>query len=109
MLELLANLRTNLELRKNKSKDDLEAIMNLSPAYLQERQQWILEGSLEGKREGKIQLIENLLKIRFQGLDEDLQNIIPRMVTLSDEELSRLLLTLEREELLAKFINNDTP
>jgi hypothetical protein len=78
-------------------------MMNLSPAYLEDRQQWLEEGRLEGRLEGEFQLIENLLKVRFQGLDEDLKRIIPEMVKLPDEELSRLLLTLSREELLIRF------
>jgi hypothetical protein len=95
LLELLANWRKNLELRNQKTPDDREVMMNLSPAYLEDRQQWI--------EEAKLQLIENLLKVRFQGLDEDLKRIIPEMVKLPDEELSRLLLTLSREELLIRF------
>jgi hypothetical protein len=113
LLELLANWRKNLELRNEKTPDDREAIMNLSPAYLQDRQQWLEEGRVEGEFQGvikgrfeaKLQLIENLLKVRFQGIDEELKQIIPEMVKLPDEELSRLLLTLSREELLIRFRN----
>jgi len=69
--------------------------MNLSPAYLQDRQQWQLSA--------KLQLIENLLKVRFQGLDDDLKQVIPVLAELPDEELSSVLLTLNKEQLLIRF------
>ena len=93
--------------------------MNLSQAYLQDRQQWLeegkleglqegkleglQEGKLEGLQEGKLQLIENLLKVRFQNIDDELKQVLPMMLNLPDDELSPLLLTLNREELLMRF------
>ncbi len=111
LLEFLANWRKNLELKTQKTENDQEAIMNLSPAYLEDRQQWLEEGRLEGEFQGvikgrleaKLQLIENLLKVRFQSIDDELKQVIPLMVKLPDEDLSRLLLNLNREELLIRF------
>ncbi len=48
-------------------------------------------------------VIENLLKIRFNSLDEKLTEIIQPMLLLSPEEFTPLLLQLSREELLARF------
>ena len=67
LLEILADWRKNLELRDNKTNEDQEVIMNLSPAYLQDRQQWInegrLEGRLEGQLEGRLETIPLLIKL----------------------------------------------
>lgn len=67
LLDILADWRKNLELRDNKTNEDQEVIMNLSPAYLQDREQWInqgkLEGKLEGKIEGKLETINLLIKL----------------------------------------------
>jgi hypothetical protein len=38
-----------LEIRDNLSTEELEDIMNLSPAYLQQREEWKQEGTLEGQ------------------------------------------------------------
>ncbi|MFM8306115.1 MAG: hypothetical protein ACKN87_03340, partial [Microcystis aeruginosa] len=40
LLEILANWRKSLELRDNLSAEEQEDIMNLSPAYLQQREEW---------------------------------------------------------------------
>jgi hypothetical protein len=42
LLEILANWRKNLELRDNLSSEEQEVIMNLSPAYLKQREEWKL-------------------------------------------------------------------
>jgi len=62
-----------------------------------------LKGIIEGEFKAKRELIENLLKVRFQNLDQELKAIIPLMLQLPTEDLTRLLITLSREELLTKF------
>lgn len=47
--------------------------------------------------------IENLLRVRFGGLDDALSAIIEPMLELPPEEFTFLLLQLSREELLARF------
>jgi hypothetical protein len=95
VLELLANWRINVEGSENLSNEDRELIMNLSPAYLRWREETL--------QEGKQEMIENLLRVRFGALDEELLGIIPPMLQLPTEELTRLLLTLSRNELLERF------
>jgi hypothetical protein len=48
-------------------------------------------------------MVENLLRVRFGEVDEKLQRAIALILQLPTEELTRLLLTLNREELLARF------
>ncbi len=69
--------------------------MNLSPAYLQRME----EARLSGQRV----VVENLLKIRFGTLDEELSRVIEPLLQLPPEEFTRLLLNLERSELLNRF------
>lgn len=103
VLELLANWRINLTVGENLSNDNQELIMDLSPAYLRWREEAVEEGKQEGKKEGKQQMIENLMIVRFGSLDEELSKAIAFLLQLPSEELSRVLLTLSREELLERF------
>ncbi|MEN2383810.1 MAG: hypothetical protein KA716_33095 [Gloeotrichia echinulata DEX184] len=50
-------------------------------------------------------MVENLLKVRFGEVDEQLASIIPNLLDLPTEEYTRLLLQFSREELLARFEN----
>lgn len=99
ILELLSNWRITVEASQNLSDDERELIMNLSPAYLKWREDTLLEGMREERRA----TINNLLKVRFGTLDEELSAIIEPLLQLSPEAFTRLLLTASREELLAQF------
>ena len=70
--------------------------MQLSPAYLQAREEVLRQGRQEERRD----LIANLLKVRFGSLDEELSQAIAPLLALPPEEYSRLLLQLSRQELL---------
>jgi hypothetical protein len=48
-------------------------------------------------------IIENILKVRFGDLDEQLGSTIPALLELPAEEFTPLLMQLSREELLARF------
>jgi hypothetical protein len=109
LLEILANWRKNLELRDNLSNEEQEVIMNLSPAYLQQREEWKLEGKQEGTLEGQFSIIASLLEGRFGTLDEELSNLVEQIAKLPISDRTQLLLslaTLSREELLQRFREN---
>ncbi|NET24036.1 hypothetical protein [Okeania sp. SIO1I7] len=69
--------------------------MRLSPLLLEQLETATQQGS-------RI-VIENVLKFRFNSLDDELREIIQPMLSLSSEEFLPLLLQLSREELLARF------
>lgn len=94
-LELLYNLRVILETNQNLEPEDRELIMELSPLYLER-----LDAALH---QGQRIVVENLLKIRFGVLDEELQSIVAPLLELPPEEFTSLLLQLSRDELLARF------
>ncbi|WP_373525957.1 hypothetical protein [Nostoc sp.] len=48
-------------------------------------------------------VVENLLKVRFGEIDNELQAIIEPLLKLSPEEFTPLLLQLSREELINRF------
>ncbi len=54
-------------------------------------------------REGRRETVENFLRVRFGSLDEELSGAIAPLLELPPEELTCLLLTLSREELLEQF------
>ncbi|GFZ90684.1 flagellar assembly protein H [Okeania sp. KiyG1] len=107
----LSSLRSNLEVSSELEVQDRELIMRLSPLLLEQLETATQLGREEGKQEGIEQgiqqanrmVIENLLRLRFNSLDEELRGIIQPMSSLSPEEFLPLLLQLSREELLARF------
>ncbi|MFB2880408.1 hypothetical protein [Floridanema aerugineum] len=100
-LELLYNLQRNLQANQVQVQDeeDQELIMRLAPLYQQDREQAMQQGVQEGER----LVVENLLRVRFGSLDAELSSVIDRLLSLPPEEFTPLLLQLSREELLARF------
>jgi hypothetical protein len=79
--------------------------MNLSPAYLKQREDWKQEGTLEGQ----LSLIASLLEGRFGTLDEEQSNLVEKIGQLPISERSQLLLSLanlSRSELLERLREN---
>lgn len=95
ILEIVGRWYVNLQTSQNLDEEDREVLMNLSPAYLKWREDVVQEERRE--------MVENLLQIRFGSLDDELAGAIPLMLQLPSQELTRLLLTLSREELLERF------
>jgi hypothetical protein len=77
------------------SNADRELIMNLSPAYFK----WREEAVSEGRR----QMVENFLRVRFGEIDAELEGAIAPMLKLPPDVLTRLLFNLSLEELLLWF------
>lgn len=112
---LLSNLQATIEASQNIDREDRELAMELSPIILKLREEAIMQGVELGLRQGLEQglqqginkerraTIENLLRIRFSSIDEELSNIIDRILQLPSQEFTALLLKLSREELLARF------
>jgi len=101
-LLLLANLRTTLQVSQNVNKEDQELIMELSPVLVQQLETATQTGIQTGNRT----TIENMMRLRYGVLDEQLSAIIPVILELPVEDFSRLLLqlsNLSREDLLAQF------
>ena len=90
LLEILANWRKNLEVRDNLSSEEQEVIMNLSPAYLKQREEW----KQEGKLEEQLFLITSLLEGRFGALDSELSGLVAKIAQLPVSERTQLLLSL---------------
>ncbi len=110
-LLLLSSLRSNLEVNSDLDPEDRELVMRLSPLLSEQLQttlqQGIEQGIEQGIRRERQELIENLLTVRFGTLDESLQAIIQPLVSLSPPEFLPLLMQLSREELLARFANQN--
>lgn len=106
-LELLYNLQQNLQVTQNQDEEDRELLMRLAPLYQQDREQAIQEGEQRGLetgiQQGERLVVENLLKVRFGEIDNELQAIIEPLLALSPEEFTPLLLQLSREELINRF------
>ncbi|MBD2355171.1 hypothetical protein H6G41_11155 [Tolypothrix sp. FACHB-123] len=115
-IDLLLNLKTTLEVNQNIDQEDRELIMRLSPIYEQKlaesKQAGIQEGIQAGIQAGiqqgvnaeRRRVIENLLRIRFGVLNDDLTRIIEPLSLLSPEEFTPLLLQLSPQELMDRFL-----
>ena len=81
--------------------------MRLSPILSQQlevaTQPGLQQGLQRGLQQGQQRVVENLLRVRFGELDEELLAIIEPVLSLSPEEFTPLLLQLSRDELLARF------
>ena len=63
------------------------------------------QGLEQGLQEGERLVVENLLRVRFGELDPEIQAIISRILQLSPEEFTPLLLQCSKQELLNRFGN----
>jgi predicted transposase YdaD len=63
------------------------------------------QGLERGLQEGERLVVENLLRVRFGELDPEIQAIISRILQLSPEEFTPLLLQCSKQELLNRFGN----
>ena len=97
VLELIYDLFVRLESDRGLDREDTELIMELSPLYQQR-----LENAV---RQGKLLLIENLLRFRFGQLDDELSAVIDPLLEIPAEEISPFLIQFSREELIARFRN----
>ncbi|NCS50646.1 MAG: Rpn family recombination-promoting nuclease/putative transposase [Microcystis aeruginosa BK11-02] len=87
-----------------KSREEIEAMFELSDLkQTRVYQEALAEGEEQGLQEGERLVVENLLRVRFGELDEALQGIISRILQLSPEEFTPLLLHCSKQELLNQF------
>ena len=88
-------------LRKNFLQESL--LQNFKQGFHKGFIQGFEQGFEQGVRTERRTIIENLLRVRFGNLDEELSGIIEPLLELPPEEFAVLLLQLSREELLARF------
>jgi hypothetical protein len=111
-------VENSLRVRFGELDEELEAIiapmLQLPPEVLtrllfslskQELLLWFGEGSGRDLRlsEEKRDKVENLLRVRFGEVDAELADKIAAMLQLPNQQLTPLLLTLSRQELLERF------
>ena len=102
-IELLLSLKTTLEVSQNIDVEDRDLIMQLSPIYEQRLAEATQQGVQQGVQTERRTTIENLLRVRFGALDNELHAIVESLLALPPEEFTPLLLQSSREDLLARF------
>ncbi|WP_407884586.1 hypothetical protein [Scytonema sp. NUACC26] len=111
LIELLFSWRISVQQnQQDMTEEDVKIMMNFREVYERERtnilQQGLQQGQRQGLQQGQRQIVENLLKVRFGVVDEELSGIVEPMLQLPANEYSSLLLqlsSLSREDLLARF------
>ncbi len=71
----------------------------------QKRQEGLEQGREQGEKRERRAMVESILQVRFGEVDAELAKIVDKVVNISREEFTPLLLQLSREELLARFRN----
>ncbi|BAY78149.1 hypothetical protein NIES25_46200 [Nostoc linckia NIES-25] len=105
-LKLITNWRIVIVQQQSLTDEDRELIMNLSQAYQQWEQTTVQQGVQQGVQQERRQLMENLLKLRFGSVDEELARVIDSCLQLPADEFARFLLelpNLSREDLLERL------
>ena len=82
---------------------DLKQTRVYQEALAEGEERGLERGLEQGLQEGERLVVENLLRVRFGELDPPLQAIISRILQLSPEEFTPLLLQCSKQELLKRF------
>ncbi|WP_333116838.1 MULTISPECIES: hypothetical protein [unclassified Microcoleus] len=79
--------------------------MELSPLYLQRLEDAATRrGIQQGIQQSKRQIIESISQVRFGEIDEELAQIIEPLIQLETlDDCTRLIMQLDRSQLLARF------
>ena len=101
VVKLVYELLTILAQRQQQllDRDDRELIVTLTQMY----EEAVAELREEAEKQATRRLITNILRVRFEEVDEDLAAIIEAIASRPSEEFTPLLLQLSREELVARF------
>ncbi|MFM6007151.1 MAG: hypothetical protein ACKPA7_25555 [Sphaerospermopsis kisseleviana] len=109
--DLIAVLSARQRQQQDIDQDDRELIMKLSEIYQQQLEELKKQGREEGEKLGidrgieteRRAMIESILQVRFGGIDAEVATIIEKLIVMSREEFTPLLVQLSREELIARF------
>jgi hypothetical protein len=111
-LNLFVSWRINMEITNQVEQEERRILMALSQVYLEWEKQTkslgVEQGVQQGLEEERRVTIENLMLLRFGSgedteIGQDLQAIIPNLMSLPNAEYTRLLLQRSREELIQYF------
>ncbi len=103
-LQFLTNLRADLQAKKTLNTEEQSLIMKLSPLYVQWEQEATQRGMQQGVQQERRAMVESMLEVRFGTLDETLAALVEPLSQLSAKEAAQAVLQLSREELLARFV-----
>jgi len=83
------------------------SVLEASPLYrelLEQARKTVLQQGIEqGIEQERRKTAENLMRFRFQTIDPELEEIVPKLVALPTEEVFSLMLQKSRQELLEQF------
>ncbi len=103
-LQLLANLKIQLEAKTKKSSKDRKLIMNLSPLYLEQINQAEQRGEKIGEQTGKAGMVFTQLNYRLGNLAADLRQQVYSLNNEQLEALGKALLDFKEERELQAWL-----
>ncbi|RKZ68294.1 MAG: hypothetical protein DRQ99_04200 [Candidatus Parabeggiatoa sp. nov. 3] len=103
VLDVFHKWHEDTQAQDHLTPEDKELLMILSPAYEKSRTQAIVEGVLKGRLESQRVFVKSWLQSRFGDIDSALSPVVELLAKLPPEESTRLLPKMSREELLARF------
>lgn len=106
LLGFFANFVLDTNLVKQILRWDM-SVLEASPLYrelLEQARKTVLQQGIEqGIEQERRKTVENLMRLRFQTIDPELEEIVPKLVALPTEEVFSLMLQKSRQELLEQF------
>jgi Domain of unknown function (DUF4351) len=113
-LQLLANLKVQLEAKKKPTSKERQLIMNLSPLYLEQisqaeqrgEQRGEQSGEQRGQKIGRYTLVIRQLKRKLGGLSTDLEQQVDALSILQIENLGEALLDFSQEKDLVDWLES---
>jgi hypothetical protein len=107
VLNLVVSWRINIGITNQVENEEQRILMALSQAYVewekQTRRQGLERGLEQGLERERRSVIVSLMGVRYGRLDEQLEAIVPKLMGLSSDEYTALLIGRSREELLREF------
>jgi hypothetical protein len=103
-LSLLVSWRINIEITNQVESEEQRILMALSQTYLEWEKQTERRGLEQGIEQGRERerrtILLNLLQVRYGTIDDALDAVIPDLMALNNEEWTRLVLQLSKEDLI---------
>ncbi|MDB9519781.1 hypothetical protein PN466_22820 [Roseofilum reptotaenium CS-1145] len=106
LLGFFANFVLDTNLVKQILRWDM-SVLEASPLYremLEQARKTVLQQGIEqGIEQERRKTVENLMRLRFQTIDPELEAIVPKLIALPTEEVFSLILQKSQQELLEQF------
>jgi hypothetical protein len=94
-----------MELTNQLESEEERTLMALSQAYLEWEKQTRRQALGQGLEQERRSTIINVMRLRYGTIDSALESLMPRLMAMSNEDYTRVLLQLSKSELIEQLQN----